>query len=51
MSEHDFWRSPLKKINFILNSYVDEQKAQKAMYGIRGPEEMQITSMKQIPGW
>lgn len=48
MSEHDFWRSPLKKINFILNSYVDEQKA---IYGIRGPEEMQITSMKQIPGW
>lgn len=48
MSESDFWRSPLKKINFILNMYTNEIQAR---YGIGGAVEEQITSMKQIPGW
>lgn len=47
MSEQDFWRSPLRKINFILNMYTNEIQGR---YGIHEVEE-QITSMKQIPGW
>ena len=47
MSEQDFWRSPLRKINFILNMYTNEIQAR---YGMAEVEE-QITSMKQIPGW
>lgn len=48
MPESDFWRSPLKKINFILNMYTNEIQAR---YGMGGVADQKITSMKQIPGW
>lgn len=49
MSEQEFWRSPFKKINFILNTYTKELAA---TFGIDAAEEIPtITSMKEIPGW
>ena len=50
MSEQEFWGSPFKKINFILNTYTKELAAQ---FGIGSIEEEipTINSMKEIPGW
>ena len=43
MSERDFWKSSMKKVLYILESFGEG-------LGVSG-EPGEITSMKEIPGW
>ena len=45
MSERDFWKSSMKKVLYLLESFGEGIGAGQ------GAEAEMITSMKEIPGW
>ena len=45
MSERDFWKSSMKKVLYLLESFGERIGAG------HGAEAEMITSMKEIPGW